>query len=228
MNNEQGGIISKIVFIPVALALMAGFFFLGYFVGKYQSKSGTLADAMPPMPEIISKNLPKEDEFTFYRTLTDKYDRTVSIDLKPKSATEKNVDKTPDAGGTARVKGAQQPPHDKKMESKPDRDKIAEAGQSAPKQQVPAKKETVPAQKPNPKLRYTLQIASYQEKEMAEGDIKKMKQLGYAAFIVASDLPGKGTWYRVRLGSFSSKASAEKLQKELRVKEGISPFVTIE
>lgn len=222
MNNERGGIISKIVLIPVALALMAGFFFLGYFVGKYQSKSGTLADTMPPLPEIISKNLPKQDEFTFYKTLTDKNDKTVSIDLKPKSAAgEKHVDKKPAAGETARVKGAQQLPNDKAMEGKADRDKTTEAGQSGLKQQISA-------QKPNSKLRYTLQIASYQEKEMAEDDIKKMKQQGYAAFIVASDLPGKGTWYRVRLGSFSSKASAEKLQKELRAKAGISPIVTIE
>ena len=229
MNNERGGIISKIVLIPVALALMAGFFFLGYFVGKYQSKSGTLADAMPPMPEIISKNLPKQDEFTFYKTLTDKNDKTVSIDLKPKSSEEvKHVDKKPVAGETARVKGAQQPENDKKMEGSADRDKPAEAGQGAPKQQVSAKKEILSAQKPNSKLRYTLQIASYPEKGMAEDDIKKMKQRGYAAFIVASDLPGKGTWYRVRLGSFSNKALAEKLQKELRAKEGISPFITIE
>jgi cell division septation protein DedD len=229
MNNERGGIISKIVLIPVALALMAGFFFLGYFVGKYQSKSGTLADAMPPMPEIISKNLPKQDEFTFYKTLTDKYDKTVSIDLKPKSSEEvKHVDKKPAADETAPVKGAQQPQNDRKMEGSADRDKPAEAGQSAPKQQVSAKKEIPAAQKLNSRLRYTLQIASYPEKGMAEDDIKKMKQRGYAAFIVASDLPGKGTWYRVRLGSFSNKASAEKLQKELRAKEGISPFITIE
>ncbi len=229
MNNERGGIISKIVLIPVALALIAGFFFLGYFVGKYQSKSGTLADAMPPMPEVISKNLPKQDEFTFYKTLTDKNDKTVSIDLKPKSvAGEKYLDKKPAADDTARVKGAQQPQNDKKMESNADHDKTAEAGQDASKQQVYAKKDTVSVLKPNSKLRYTLQIASYQEKEMAENDIKKMKQRGYSAFIVSSDLPGKGTWYRVRLGSFSNKASAEKLQKELRAKEGISPFITIE
>jgi cell division septation protein DedD len=32
----------------------------------------------------------------------------------------------------------------------------------------------------------------------------------------------------VRLGSFSNKAAAEKLANELRAKEGISPFITIE
>ncbi len=229
MNNERGGIISTIVLIPVALALMAGFFFLGYFVGKYQSKSGAPGDAMPPMPEIISKNLPKQDEFTFYKTLTDKYDKTVSIDLNPKTAAgEKHVDKKPAAGETAPAKGAQQLPNDKKMEAPAARDKTAEAGQGAPKRQISAKKETMPARKPNARLRYTLQIAAYQEKGMAEDDMKKMKQQGYAAFLVAFDLPGKGTWYRVRLGSFSSKASAEKLQKEVRAKVGISPFITIE
>jgi DedD protein len=226
-NNQRGGIISKIFLIPVALALMAGFFILGYFVGKYQSKSATLADTMPPMPEIISKNLPKQDEFTFYKTLTDKNDKTVSIDLNPKPAAgERRADKKQDVGAAARAKDAkQEPPSDKKIEEKPDLDK---AGQVAPKQPVPAGKEPASVQKPNAKLRYTLQIAAYQEKGLAEDDIKKLKQLGYAAFIVASDVQGKGTWYRVRLGSFSSKASAEKLQKELRAKDGISPFVTIE
>lgn len=201
-NNERGGIISTIILIPVVVALMAGFFLLGYFVGRHQSKSGTTADAMPPLPEIISKNLPKEDEFTFYKSLTDKSDKTVSIELKPKPvAEEKGVE--PPVSETARVKGAQ-------------------------KQQVSSVKGTVSARKPGSGPHYTLQIAAYQEKEMAEADIKKMKQQGYAAFVVASELPGMGTWYRVRLGSFSSKASAEKLQKELRAKAGIAPFITVE
>jgi cell division septation protein DedD len=55
-----------------------------------------------------------------------------------------------------------------------------------------------------------------------------MKTRGYAAFIVSSNLPDKGTWYRVRLGSFSNKAAAEKLLKQLQAKEGISSFITIE
>ena len=228
-NNQRGGILSKIIFIPVILTLMAGFFILGYFVGKYRSKPGTPADTMPPLPEIISKNLPKQDEFTFYKSLTDKYNKTVSIDLKPKPAAEKKQDdKKPSVNETAPVKDAQQLRSDNKTEDKAGHERAAAAGQGAPKQQVSSKKETVRAQKTDSKLRYTLQIASYQEKEMAEADIKKMKQRGYDAFVVASELPGKGTWYRVRLGSFSSKAAAEKLQKELRSKEGISAFLTIE
>jgi cell division septation protein DedD len=32
----------------------------------------------------------------------------------------------------------------------------------------------------------------------------------------------------VRLGSFSNKAAAEKLMNELRTKEGLTPFITVE
>ncbi len=218
MNNQRGGVISNIIIIPVAAVLMIGFFFLGYYVGKYQSRSGNgPADAGPPLPEVISKNIPKPDEFTFYKTLSDKSDKTVSIDLHPSSSGEKKGDvKKADTDAGTPEKGAQRTKNDAMTEGK------------QTKQPPSARKETASKGAGSSKIRYTLQIASYQEKEMAEGDIKKMKQRGYAAFIVASELPGKGTWYRVRLGSFSSKGSAEKLQRELRAKEGISPIITME
>jgi cell division septation protein DedD len=219
-NNQRGGILSKIILIPVTVALMAGFFLLGYYVGKYRNKSGVQGEAMPPLPEIISKNLPKPDEFTFYKTLTAKEDKTVSIDLKPKSPSEeKQTEKKTSEGERVQDKSAWTPKKDKQPENKV----IV-----APKQQASVKKEAASSPGTNTRLRYTLQIASYQAKEIAEEDVKKMKQKGYAAFIVSSELPGKGTWYRVRLGSFSSKAAAEKLQKELRTKAGISPYITIE
>ena len=219
MANERGGILSKIIIIPAALVLMAGFFFLGYFVGRYPSKSSAVMEAMPALPEVVSKNIPKPDDFTFYKSLTDKSDKTVSIDLKPKSATEeKQIEKKQGDDGTTREKSAQ-PVTRATTENK---------SSAVTKQPVESKKKDVSPAVKNGKLHYTLQIASYQEKNDADEDVKKMKQRGYAAFIVASELPGKGTWYRVRLGSFSSKAAAEKLQRELRAKEGISPFVTLE
>ncbi len=204
ITNKRGGIISKILIISAGVALMAGFFFLGYYVGRDQSKSLAQNEHAAPLPEVEPINPPKQDEFTFYKTLTDKEDKTVSIDLKPKpTADEKHPDKKP-------------------VDSAPLRSTAAGPAPASPKQQTTVKKET-----PS-KLRYTLQIASYQEKEMADEGVRKMKQRGFAAFVVATNVEGKGTWYRVRLGSFSNKTSAEKLQKELRVKEGVSALITIE
>ena len=234
MNNQKGGIISKLFIIPAGVALMVGFFFLGYYVGKYQSKSGVQGDIMPPLPEVVSNKPQKQEEFTFYKTLTDQENKTVSIDLKPKSvAEEKQADKKQAVTEGPKDKGEQAAKKDKKIEVKAEKEKaVLPSKQPAIKQlaqpPVVAKKETTSLHGPSPKLRYTIQIAAYQEKEMAEEDVKKMKTRGYAAFIVSFTVPDKGTWYRVRLGSFPNKAAAEKLLKQLQAKEGISSFITIE
>jgi cell division septation protein DedD len=229
MMNEQGGIISKLFIIPAGVALMVGFFFLGYYVGKYQNKSGVQGEIVPPLPEVVSKNLPKQEEFTFYKTLTDKENRTVTIDLKPKStAEEKQPDKKQSGTEEPKNKGEQAAMKDKKVEALAEKEKTALPPKQTVSKQPPVQAKKEPALTHVPKLRYTIQIASYQEKEMAEEEVKKLKTRGYAAFIVSSDVPDKGTWHRVRLGSFSNKAAAEKLLKQLQTKEGISPFITIE
>ncbi len=228
MNDQRGGIISKLIALPVGLALMAGFFFLGYFVGKYQSKSA-LADKPLALPEIAEQYLPKKEDFTFYKTLTDKEDKAFSIDLKPKQAEEDKAEKKEGAPSGDSDKTKKQRKPEKQIEIKIEKSDVPEVKQTARKPPaIQAKKDSVSKTASNAKERYTIQIASYPEKDMAEDEMKKMKKRGYAAFIVTSELQDKGTWYRVRLGSFSNKTAAEKLANELKSKEGLSPFVTIE
>ena len=231
MNNERGGFISTIFVIPIGLVLMIGIFFLGYYVGKYKSKT-TEDVIVVPLPEIVSDNLPKKEEFTFFKTLTDRENKTVSIELKPREKEEVPPQKKETQ---AEQKKVSQPKTEKKPEPKAEKPERTEKAEKSPTivkapEQKPqnAKKEPVITRSPDAKVRYTLQIASYQEKDMAEADVKKMKQHGYSAFVVSSDIEGKGTWYRVRVGSFTNRASAEKLQKEIRTKQGITPFITIE
>jgi cell division septation protein DedD len=203
MNNERGGIISKIFLIPVGVALMVGFFFLGYYVGKYQSKSVASGEIAPPLPEIASATGQKQEEFTFYKTLTDKNDKTVSIELKPKSMKE-------EANSGKEVFPSASP-------------KQAESKQSQPQ----AKREPAAAST-SVKLRYSVQTASFVERAMAEDEVKRLKKRGFAAFVVSSEMPGKGVWHRVRIGSFSNKAAAEKLQKTIHEKERILTIVVLE
>jgi cell division septation protein DedD len=228
LNNQCGGIISKIFFIPAGLMLLVGFFFLGYYVGKYQNKAADQIGTLPPLPDLIANSVPVREEFTFYKTLTDRSDKTVSIDLRPKT---RDVGKPEKAGPLAekpRTVTVQTEPKVKASESTRDKEPTApeKSPASAEKPSSPQRnRETASS---STRLRYTVQIAAYQEKGMADDEVKNLKKRGYAAFIASSELPGKGTWYRVRLGSFSSKTAAEKLQKTLHSKEGISPIVTIE
>src|SRR5512143_23854 len=86
MNNERGGILSKLLLIPAVIVLIAGIFILGYYLGRHKSKPDDSNAGLPPLPEVAAQNLPKPEDFTFYKTLTAKEDKTVAIDRRPKTA----------------------------------------------------------------------------------------------------------------------------------------------
>ncbi len=227
MSNQKGGIIFKLLIVPVGAALMVGFFSLGYYLGKYQNKSEVSGEIAPPLPEIVSRTGQKLEEFTFYKTLTDKNDKTVSIDLKPKTViqevkTEKQQTNA-EAPKTIPVTSA---PKEKRIAINPGKEAISSARskQAESRQpQQPAQKERVAST--GAKHHYTVQTASYPDRGMAEDEVKRLKKRGFAAFIVSSELPGKGMWHRVRLGSFSNRGAAEKLQKAIHEKERILTIV---
>jgi len=231
-NKERGGIISNLLIIPVGVALMIGVFFLGYYVGRYPGKAGGQAGNAGPLPEVVSENLPKPEDFTFYKTLTEKGDKTVSIDLRPKlSSDTTKTDKNQTPPEASKESGDRTAPKGKiadiTLEKKPSAAVSSERAAVRPTRER-NKKETAPAKTVQSKLHYTVQVASYPQKQLADDEAKKMKTRGFAAFIVPSAVPGKGTWYRVRLGSFTNRASAERLAKEIRSKVGISPIITLE
>ncbi len=230
MNNQRGGIISKLLIIPAGIVLMLGFFFLGYYMGKYEKKQGSPGENLPPLPDVVSKNLPKPEEYTFYKTLTEKENKTVSIDLKQKAAATDNKSEKKEGAGSpkehdqpaVKEKSAEGTVEKKSVQPEPAKQPVVKPSPAPEKKTVTAK------QAAPPKLRYTVQVSSHQEKQAAEDEVKRMKQNGFAAFIVASELPGKGKWYRVRLGSFTNKESAEKLQKNVNAKAGVSSIIVIE
>jgi septal ring-binding cell division protein DamX len=63
-----------------------------------------------------------------------------------------------------------------------------------------------PAAPAPPKGHFTLQLSSFPDKSEAEAYAKRFTAQG--AFIVASEIPGKGTWYRVRVGNYGSSQEA--------------------
>jgi len=229
-TDERGGIISKLFIIPAGVVLMRGFFFLGYYVGRYQSKTSSQGENMPPMPEIVSKNPPKPEEFTFYKTLSEKEDRTVSIEGKSKSANtesgsvKKQIPDTPLAAEQNTVKETAAESKPEKTSASPEMTKKTAVNPS----QATEKKTVSHKEVRTTKLRYTVQVSSHPEKQAAEEDVKRMKQGGFAAHIITSELEGKGTWYRVRVGSFTSKDAAEKLRKEVHAKIGMASIIVLE
>jgi len=68
---------------------------------------------------------------------------------------------------------------------------------------------------------YTINIASFRQRENAERYVAELKQMGVDAFDWEIDLPNKGKWYRVSVGGFSTRREAEDYASDLKQK-GIS------
>jgi septal ring-binding cell division protein DamX len=57
---------------------------------------------------------------------------------------------------------------------------------------------------------YTVQLSSWKSKAKAVGEVKKLRNKGLSAFVEEVTLPGRGIWYRVKIGNFRTQSEAEK------------------
>ena len=91
--------------------------------------------------------------------------------------------------------------------------KSADKPADKPIEKPSEKSEDKPATKEE-KTRYTLQLSSFQDKAEAEAYLAKMKEQGFQAQITQADVEGKGTFYRVRMGSYRSLDAATNAKSE--------------
>jgi len=75
-----------------------------------------------------------------------------------------------------------------------------------------------PEERPAPVLqkKFTIQVASFQDKARAELVSEELKKKGYIPVISAKDLGDKGIWYRVWVGDFESEEKVRELLKTLK------------
>jgi cell division protein FtsN len=63
--------------------------------------------------------------------------------------------------------------------------------------------------------RYTLQLSSFQDRQEADAFLASLKAAGFQAYVTETDVGGKGTFYRVRFGSYRSAEAASDAKAEL-------------
>ncbi len=71
---------------------------------------------------------------------------------------------------------------------------------------------------------FTVQIKASPNKAEAEEEVRQLKSQSISAYIVKSDVPGKGVFFRVRAGVFSSRNDANKYGANLQQRGVISEF----
>jgi DedD protein len=139
--------------------------------------------------------------------------------VKPAAKPEAKPEVKPEAGR----------PKDKKPEKKPD---VAAEKKPKPKaddlalldknpdvlaDKKPAevdKKPKKPDGDAEAKTRFTLQLSSFQDKHEADSFLSSLKAAGFQPYVTEAEVSGKGTFYRVRLGTYRSLEAANDAKLE--------------
>jgi DedD protein len=82
-----------------------------------------------------------------------------------------------------------------------------------------------PPQAAPPSGVWTLQLSASQNKDEADRFVLRLRDRGYAPFVVRAEVPDKGTWYRVRLGSFPSREAAHTYLQDFKRETQLDAFV---
>ena len=125
----------------------------------------------------------------------------------------------------ARAEKKPEPRAEPKPEPKPeprieaDRAKPAERAERVePREPREAREKEKKKKKPEgepAESRFTLQLSSFQDRQEADTFMAQLKAAGFSPYVTETDVGGKGTFYRVRFGSYRSSEAANDAKAEL-------------
>jgi cell division septation protein DedD len=73
---------------------------------------------------------------------------------------------------------------------------------------------------------FTINLASFRQKQRADRYVEELKKLGIDAYSWEVNLPEKGRWNRVSVGGFPTLKEAKNYTKELRQKGISDTYIT--
>jgi DedD protein len=210
------------------IVVLGAVFVLGVVVGKKLAASEhaqSAHDLMSALDRADAAVRVSDESLTFPDELTKKVDppRDTPSAKKPEAPREppKPETKKADDGEKALAEAPEMPKPDGKVEEAPVATRTAnkDGGLKDAIARATAKPETVPN---GP---FTLQLSASQSKSEADSFAQHLRDKGYAPYIVQAQVPGRGLWYRVRMGSFASKDAANHYLLDFKRETQIEAFV---
>lgn len=240
----------QIVSLLVAgMVVLGAVFVLGVVVGKKLSETDRAAQSHDLLTALDEKaaamqKVNEEPPLTFQKTLTEKApppepSRPAKAEA-PKPAPElakaaEPVKAVAEAPKPAPVPAAEAPKPVVAEAPKGTVPRTPVATRTAPADsREPARAKTVKLAVPPPRAPmpaaapqtgWTLQLHASQDKADADRFAASMREKGYAPYLVDAEVPGRGTWHRVRLGGFPSKDAANKYLADFKRETGVDAFV---
>ena len=217
-----------ILLVVVLLVFSLAVFFLGFLAGSGRCKGKVTATSTPQKVEKIvvtpATETHKGIEYTFVTT-----GGTEAITVsEPVTGEEVQVSgkKTEVASqaeeSTEKVKQVSTSKQPEKPTS-PGKEKVVHT--SASTKRSTGKKVAPPPVKV--KRPFTVQVAAYRVKKDALLLVYRLRKAGFDAFYERTNIPGKGVWYRVRVGHYRTREEAKRWAEKIHRKMGLPTFVTI-
>jgi cell division septation protein DedD len=72
---------------------------------------------------------------------------------------------------------------------------------------------------------YQLQVSSFRTQGEAQGFADQLRARSHKAYVVEAHVPGRGTWFRVRIGPFQTQHAASQYRTGFEAREHVVPFI---
>ncbi len=72
---------------------------------------------------------------------------------------------------------------------------------------------------------FQLQVSSFRTQNEAEQFSTQLRARGHKAYVIEAHVPGRGTWYRVRIGPFPTQHAAASYRSGFEGREHVVPFI---
>jgi DedD protein len=217
----------QVVSLLVAgIVVLGAVFVLGVLVGK-KLAAGQRLDRTPDLLSALDQKSAALERARAAPTLTFQEELTADAGAaRAAQASSKAAEKRPEA--PPRSADAKTDASKAAAEKKPEaQGKATDAGAIATRAQgtstVPSPPK--PAEASAQGGAFTLQLGASQNRDDAERMVSRLREKGYAPYIIAADVPGKGTFYRVRMGSFATKEAAGRYLEDFRRETKTEAFV---
>ena len=208
--------------LVAAAVVLGAVFVLGVVVGKKVALDQRAAQAPDLLTALDDKSAAIEKPAT--PTLTFQEELTKS---SPAPSTPPAVSPAPAQAAPQALARATSAP----VEAKPQLAAVpspSEPVRGAPPPQLARPVVPVKAQSAKPEGKsgiFTLQLSSTQTRADANRFAARLREKGYAPTVVEAQVPGRGTWNRVRLGNFSSRETATRFLTDFRRETQLDAYV---
>jgi cell division septation protein DedD len=201
----------------IALGGGVGLFGLGYVIGGRVARLDIAHE--PPIDPIAKLDVQRKlhDDLTFYDDLTAKARpprapaAAETTPPRPTAAAPSALAEAAPPAGSARIKPSAGIPIAAKVAGSTPPPRAASGKSSGDAASGAGGLHAGPARAGE----FTVQVSAHQSAEEAHASCASLERKGFRPFVVKSDLGGRGTWYRVRVGRFVDATQADRAKATL-------------